>query len=149
MKPLHCDRTTCPVACSLDILGDRWTLLIIRDLMFFEKHEYKELLASVIGISTNILSDRLKRLLDNNLIDVIPHPEIGTRKLYFLTPKGKDLIEMLTHLIRWSSVHLPDDVFIPPDKLKMLRDQPELMIKNTLAQLDSWENKFLSDDNTD
>ena len=139
MKQQHSDRTACPVACSLDILGDRWTLLIIRDLMFFEKHEYKDFLADEEGISTNILSDRLKRLLDYHLVDVIPHPEIGTRKLYYLAQKGKDLVETLTHLIRWSSVHLPDEVYIPREKLKLLRDHPDLMIRNTLANLKKWE----------
>ena len=139
MKQQHRDRTGCPVACALDILGDRWTLLIIRDLMFFEKHEYKEFLAAAEGISTNILSDRLKRLLAYEIIDVVPHPEIGTRKLYYLTRKGKDLVETLTHLVRWSSVHLPDEVYIPEEKLKILTDHPDLMIQNTLAELMNWE----------
>ncbi|MCW8956576.1 MAG: helix-turn-helix transcriptional regulator [Gammaproteobacteria bacterium] len=141
MKQQHCDRTACPVACALDILGDRWTLLIIRDLMFFNKHEYKDYLEAEEGISTNILSDRLKRLLDFGLIEVLPHPEIGTRKLYYLTPGGKDLIHTLTHLVRWSSEHLKDTVYIPEDQLKILQKNPELMIKNTLAELERWERK--------
>ena len=142
MKLQHCDRTGCPVACSLDILGDRWTLLIIRDLMFFEKHEYKDFLAAEEGISTNILSDRIKRLLDHHLIDVLPHPESGARKLYYLTQKGKGLVETLTHLVRWSSVYLPDEVYIPEEKLEILRDHPDLMIQNTLDQLQKWEEKY-------
>jgi len=139
MKQQHCDRTSCPVACALDILGDKWTLLIIRDLMFFEKHEYKDFLESQEGISTNILSDRLKRLLDYSLIKVLPHPENGTRKLYYLTRSGKDLIHTLMHLVRWSSEHLQDTVFIPDDQLKMLQNQPDLMIRNALTELKCWE----------
>lgn len=142
MKQQHRDRTRCPVACALDILGDRWTLLIIRDLMFFEKHEYKDFLAAEEAISTNILSDRLKRLLDYNLIDVVPHPESGTRKLYYLTHKGKGLVETLTHLVRWSSVYMPDEVYIPEEKLKILRDHPDLMIQQTLDELQKWEGKY-------
>ncbi len=141
-KQLHCDRTTCPVACALDILGDRWTLLIIRDLMFFSRHEYKELLTAEEGISTNILSDRLNRLLDYELIDVIPHPEYGTRKLYYLTQSGKDLIHTLTQLVRWSSKHLNDLVYIPKEKLKMLRNNPDLMIESTLNELKKWEKEY-------
>lgn len=142
MKQHHCDRTGCPVACALDILGDRWTLLVIRDLMFFEKHEYRDFLAAAEGISTNILSDRLKRLLDYNLVNVMPHPDCGTRKLYYLTPSGKDLVETLTHLVCWSSEHLPDEVHIPEDKLRVLRDHPGLMIKNTLDVLKKWEAEY-------
>ena len=142
MKQQHCDRTGCPIACALDILGDRWTLLIIRDLMFFEKHEFKDFLASDEGISTNILSERLKRLLDSRLIDVIPHPEIGTRKLYYLTQGGKGLIYTLIHLVRWSSANMPDQVYIPEEKLKMIREHPDLMIESTLDQLGKWEVKL-------
>ena len=61
-------RSVCPVASALDMLGDRWTLLVVRDLMFFDRHEYHEFLAGPEGIATNILSDRLKRLL---CVDVI------------------------------------------------------------------------------
>ena len=142
-KQQHCERTKCPVACALDIVGDKWTLLLIRDLMFFNRHEYKELLAAEEGISTNILSDRLDRLLDYELIDVIPHPEYGTRKLYYLTQSGKDLIHTLTHLVRWSSKHLDDLVYIPKEKLKLLRNNPDQMIELTLKELNKWEKEYI------
>lgn len=141
MKQQHCDRTACPVACALDILGDKWTLLIIRDLMFFDKHEYKDFLRAEEGISTNILSDRLKRLLEFSLIDVLTHPENATRKLYYLTQSGKDLIYTLTHLVRWSSDHLQGRVSIPEDQLEMLQNHPDLMISSTLTKLKRWESK--------
>jgi len=141
MKQQHCDRTACPVACALDILGDKWTLLIIRDLMFFDKHEYKDFLQAEEGISTNILSDRLKRLLEFSLIDVLVHPENATRKLYYLTQSGKELIYTLTHLVRWSSDHLQERVSIPEDQLEMLQNHPDLMISSTLTRLKRWESK--------
>ena len=75
------------------------------------------------------------------LINFIPHPEVGTRKLYYLTQAGKDLVYTLTHLVRWSSEHLQGRIFIPDDKLKILRNHPELMIDNTLAELKNWEEK--------
>ena len=127
------------MACALDVLGDRWTLLIVRDLMFFNKHEYKDFLAGEEGISTNILSDRLKRLSDFGLVDVTPHPGIGTRKYYYLTQRGKGLVDTLVHLVRWSSENLRDKVRIPEDQLKLLQDNPQLMIDKTLEGLAQWE----------
>ena len=97
------------------------------------------------GISSNILSDRLKRLEDEGLINSIPHPESGRRKLYYLLPKGKDLIHVLTHLARWADKHLGDLVEIPPEKRKLLLNQPDTLIKMTLQQLEEWENRFLID----
>ena len=139
MNKRHCDNSGCPVACALDILGDRWTLLIVRDLMFFGKHEFKDFLAGEEGISTNILSERLKRLSDYGLVDVIPHPEVGTRKLYFLTRSGKDLVHTLTHLVRWSAEHLKDEVRIPAERLQLLQGGAQPMIDHTLAELARWE----------
>ena len=141
----HWSRSGCPVACALDLIGDHWTLLIIRDLMFLGRHEYKDLLNAEEGISTNILSDRLKKLEDNGLIDSIPHPESGRRKLYYLLPKGKDLIHVMTHLARWSEKHLDHLVHIPPEKREPLVNQPDMLIKLTLRQLEEWENRFLND----
>ncbi|MGB0909126.1 MAG: winged helix-turn-helix transcriptional regulator [Nitrospirales bacterium] len=142
-KSAHSSRTTCPVACALDLIGDHWTLLIIRDMMFLGRHEYKELLNAEEGIASNILSDRLKKLEDNGLVDSIPHPESGRRKLYYLLPKGKDLIHVLTHLARWADTHLEHLVKIPREKRELLVSQPEVLIHYTLTQLEEWEKQFL------
>lgn len=142
-KTAHYSRTTCPLACALDIIGDHWTLLIIRDLMFLGRHEYKDMLNAEEGISSNILSDRLKKLEEHGLIDSIPHPASHRRKLYYLQPKGKDLIHVLTHLARWADTHLEDLVDIPQEKRAMFLNHPEQLIEFVLKELKEWEETFL------
>jgi DNA-binding HxlR family transcriptional regulator len=93
-------RSPCPVAFSLDIFGDRWTLLVIRDL-FFGRTRFKEFAASPEGIPTNILTDRLERLLARGIIEQIP-AEDGTKRLaYGLTKKGKALGPILKAMRNW------------------------------------------------
>ena len=93
-------RSPCPVACSLDIFGDRWTLLIVRDL-FFGRTRFKDFTASLEGIPTNILADRLERLLANGVVEQIP-AEDGTKRLaYRLTEKGKALGSVLKAVRDW------------------------------------------------
>ena len=83
-------RSPCPVAFSLDIFGDRWTLLVIRDL-FFGRTRFKEFAASPEGIPTNILTDRLERLLSRGIIEQMPAEDGTKRMAYHLTKKGKAL----------------------------------------------------------
>src|SRR5580693_7259329 len=93
-------RSLCPVACSLDIFGDRWTLLIVRDL-FFGRTRFKDFTASPEGIPTNILADRLERLLARGIVDQIPAQD-GTKRLaYRLTEKGKALGSVLKAMRDW------------------------------------------------
>ena len=93
-------RSPCPVAYSLDIFGDRWTLLVIRDL-FFGLTRFKEFAASPEGIPTNILTERLERLLAHGIIKQIP-AEDGTKRLgYRLTKKGKTLGPILKAMRDW------------------------------------------------
>jgi DNA-binding HxlR family transcriptional regulator len=93
-------RSPCPVACSLDILGDRWTLLIIRDL-FLGRSRFRDFVASPESIPTNILTDRLQRLLRARLIRQVPAPD-GTKRLaYQLTEKGRGLGPVLKALRDW------------------------------------------------
>jgi len=93
-------RSPCPVAFSLDIFGDRWTLLVIRDL-FFGRTRFKDFAASPEGIPTNILTDRLERLLNRGIIEQIP-AEDGTKRLaYRLTKKGKALGPVLRAMRNW------------------------------------------------
>ena len=93
-------RSPCPVAYSLDIFGDRWTLLVIRDL-FSGRTRFKEFAASPEGIPTNILTDRLERLLARGLVEQIP-AEDGTKRLaYRLTKKGKALGPILRAMRDW------------------------------------------------
>jgi DNA-binding HxlR family transcriptional regulator len=93
-------RSTCPVACALDLLGDRWTMLVIRDL-FFGRTRFKDFTSSPEGIPTNILSERLQRLQDHGVILQIPIPGSPKRKAYELTPKGLALKPALLELRDW------------------------------------------------
>ncbi|MEM6965356.1 MAG: helix-turn-helix domain-containing protein [Bacteroidota bacterium] len=96
-------RSDCPISFALDFLGDKWSLLIIRDLVFERKRFYKEFLQSKEGIATNILSDRLKKLEAAEIVTSRVYEKIRTQKEYTLTPKGKDLIPILVEMILWSS----------------------------------------------
>ena len=93
-------RSPGPVACALDLLGDRWTLLIIRDL-FLGRTRFKDFTASPEGIPTNILSDRLERLLEQGVVSQIPVVEGGKRMAYALTEKGNALKPILLSLRDW------------------------------------------------
>jgi len=92
-------RSPCPVACALDLFGDRWTLLVIRDL-FLGRTRFKDFTASPEGIPTNILSDRLERLSEGGLISRVPL-EGGKRFAYELTEKGKALKPVLLAMKEW------------------------------------------------
>ena len=93
-------RSPCPVAFSLDIFGDRWTLLVIRDL-FFGRTRFKEFAASPESIPTNILTDRLERLLARGIIEQIPAEDGTKRMAYRLTKKGKALGPVLRSMRDW------------------------------------------------
>ncbi len=93
-------RSPCPVACSLDILGDRWSLLVIRDLLL-GRTRFKDFSASPEGIPTNILSERLVRLQQHEIIAQIPAADGTKHRAYQLTPKGKALGPMLKEMRDW------------------------------------------------
>lgn len=93
-------RSPCPVSCALDLFGDRWTLLVIRDLML-GRSRFKDFVSSPEGIPTNILSERLERLLENGIVRQIPAADGGKRMAYELTAKGDALRPILKSLRDW------------------------------------------------
>ncbi len=93
-------RSPCPVACSLDLFGDRWTLLVIRDLILGHTR-FKDFVASPEGIPTNILSDRLERLLSSGVVEQVPATEGSKRLMYRLTEKGAALRPVLKAMRDW------------------------------------------------
>jgi DNA-binding HxlR family transcriptional regulator len=107
-------RSPCPVAGALDLLGDRWTLLVVRDLLFYDKRRFAEFLASPEGIATNILADRLGRLEQARLIQRRKYQERPPREEYRLTKRGRDLMPVLRELIRWGQRHVPGTAKRPP-----------------------------------
>jgi DNA-binding HxlR family transcriptional regulator len=99
-------RSRCPVACTLDILGDKWTLLVIRDLAH-GKSLFKEFCASPEGIATNILAERLQRLVAHGLVERFPLAEKPEREAYRLSAKGTTLLPILTAVAEWGLLHIP------------------------------------------
>jgi len=98
-------RSLCPLNASVEILGDRWSLLIIRDMMLRGARSYKEFLKCDEGIATNILADRLRKLVAYGIIITEPDPSDGRKVIYLLTAKGIDLAPVLTEMVLWAAAH--------------------------------------------
>jgi len=99
-------RSRCPVACSLDVLGDRWTLLVIRDL-FTGKSRFGEFMTSPEHIPTNILAERLKRLERAGVIASTPYSQHPPRLDYHLTERGRELGPVVDAIANWGLVQFP------------------------------------------
>lgn len=105
VKPIK-KRSLCPVSSALDIIGDKWSLLIVRDLVFEGKNTYGQYLRGEEGIATNILADRLEWLEQAGIIKSRPHPDGRIKETFQLTPKGADLIPLIVDLVTWSDKYL-------------------------------------------
>ena len=106
-------RSSCPAACALDLAGDRWTLLVVRDLLR-GRHTYGELAAGDERIPTNILADRLAKMEKAGLLAARPYQDKPVRYRYELTAKGRDLGPVLAALARWGKKHVRG-TRIPPE----------------------------------
>ena len=111
-------RSDCPVSNSLDIWGDKWSLLIIRDLMFARECTYGDFLKAPEGIATNILASRLQVLEENKIIQKLDHPESKAKVLYRLTRKGIDLLPIMIEVNLWAEKYFA----IPNDRKLMLKE---------------------------
>ncbi|MHB8410773.1 MAG: winged helix-turn-helix transcriptional regulator [Candidatus Acidiferrales bacterium] len=98
-------RSECPLNASVEMLGDRWSLLILRDMMLRGARTYKEFLGCYEGIATNILADRLRKLVAFGIITTERDPSDGRRMIYLLTAKGIDLAPVLTEMVLWAARH--------------------------------------------
>ncbi len=110
-------RSTCPISTALDIFGDKWSLLILRDLIFKGKNTYGAFLESEENIATNILANRLAMLESSGIITRKPHPESKAKVLYGITAKGIDLIPVLVEIIVWSEKYHQ----VHPDAVKFAK----------------------------
>lgn len=108
-------RSDCPLNVALELFGDRWSLLIVRDLMFRDRHGYKEFLKSEERIASNILADRLRRLECGGIIEKQPDAADARRLRYRLTAKGVDLAPVLVEMILWAARH--EKTAAPPETL--------------------------------
>ena len=106
-------RSNCPLACTLDLIGDKWTLLIVRDLLWHGKHTFQALQESEERIPTNILADRLRRLAKWGLVHREPYQARPTRYSYHLTETGQALEPALLQIMRWGHHHLEGGLYDP------------------------------------
>src|SRR5271157_2691972 len=98
-------RSGCPLNASVEMLGDRWSLLIIRDMMLRGFQTYTEFMECYEGIATNILADRLRKLIEYGIIKAEADPSDGRKLIYTLTAKGIDLAPVLTEMVLWAAAH--------------------------------------------
>lgn len=106
-------RSGCPITCTLELVGDKWSLLLIRDIIF-GKHRYADFERSSEHIPTNILADRLKRLIAHEVLEKVSYQERPVRYAYKLTAKGADLIDVLQTIAKWGMKHNTGELN-PPD----------------------------------
>jgi DNA-binding HxlR family transcriptional regulator len=127
-------RSDCPISSALDIVGDKWSLLIIRDIILSGKNTYNEFLKSEEKIATNILADRLSMLEWAEILIKEEHPDSKAKFFYRLTSKGIDLLPILIEMILWSDKYLP---IAPQAKAfaKMLRKNKVGIITQTSLSL--------------
>ena len=104
LKPAR--RSSCPIACTLDLVGDRWTLLVLRDL-FGSKRSFDAFLASPEGIATNVLADRLAKLERDGLVTRCRDLHDGRRVVYQLTRRGRSFAPVMRALRDWGLAHVP------------------------------------------
>ncbi|MFW2404228.1 MAG: winged helix-turn-helix transcriptional regulator [Gammaproteobacteria bacterium] len=96
-------RSTCPIATTLDIVGDKWTLLIVRDIGLFDKHRNKDFQAGSERIPSNILASRLKKLVADGLVEKRPYQDNPPRYEYHLTPAGEGLLPVVKEMAKWAN----------------------------------------------
>lgn len=125
-------RSGCPISFSLDVFGDRWTLLVLRDLLLKGKQHFRELAASDEGIATNILTDRLKRLESSGIVVRRRDANDGRRIIYSATEKGLGLIPVLLELAAWGATHDPE-TDAPPEFVPSFQRDRDAVIAGTRA----------------
>lgn len=117
-------RSLCPLSSALDLIGDKWSLLIVRD-MCMQKSKYGDFQNSPEAIPTNILANRLRKLEENGLILKQPYQTRPVRYEYFLTYKGAQLLPVIQQLARWAHQHIPESA--PPPEW-FLQAKPEDLV---------------------
>ena len=127
-------RSACPINIALEALGDSWSLLIVRDLMFKQRSTFKDFLDAEEGIASNILTDRLQRLESLGIVWKSPDPADARRFRYRLTETGIDLAPMMTELVLWSARHF--ETAAPPEVVRQMEQQRKKFLAQVRAE---WE----------
>jgi Predicted transcriptional regulators len=127
-------RSDCPISCSLDVWGDKWSLLIVRDLMFAKQCTYGDFLKSDEKIATNILATRLQMLEENGIVAKLNHPDSKAKVLYRLTQKGIDLLPIMIEINLWAEKYFT----LPAERkalLKEIKKNKEGFLKARIKEL--------------
>lgn len=134
-------RSHCPISSSLDIWGDKWSLLIVRDLMFLKQCTYGDFLKSDEKIATNILASRLQMLEANGVITRQDHPGSKAKVLYKLTRKGVDLLPLMIEINLWADkyLNLPAEgkemlAGVKKDKAAFIKEKTKELLQHTNDQ---------------
>ena len=102
------EKSACPINLALEVFGDRWSLLIVRDMMFAGKRHFREFLQSEEGVSSNVLADRLAMLVERGLVTRTDDPSHAQKAIYRLTELGLSLLPVIAALSKWTQTHFPD-----------------------------------------
>jgi DNA-binding HxlR family transcriptional regulator len=127
-------RSNCPISSSLDIFGDKWSLLIVRDLMLHKTRTYGDFTKSEEKIATNILANRLQVLEDNGIIIKLPYPDNKVKGLYQLSKKGISLIPALIEIALWGGEYA-SNTEEPSSFLKDVKKNKTKFLKNIMNKL--------------
>lgn len=127
-------RSDCPLNIALEILGDRWTLLILRDLLFKKQTRFKDLLAGGEGIATNVLTDRLTMLQEQGLIVGARSEEDARVMIYKPTSKGLDLLPIMIEMILWADRY--EKTAAPPKLIRRLKHQRQAFIAEVRSRFE-------------
>jgi DNA-binding HxlR family transcriptional regulator len=134
----------CPITFALDIFGDKWSLIILRDIIFKGKESYGEFLTSAEKISTNILASRLLKMESEGLVSKTQDTQNLSKYIYRLTPKGKDLVPLMLDMIEWSVKYnpqpdIPSNIIkgAPANLLTRLHGERGKLINEILSNMDN------------
>lgn len=126
-------RSHCPISYALDFVGDKWTLVVLRDLILAGKRHFQEFLQSDERIASNILASRLKRLEADGMVTREADPEHGRRVVYAPTAKALDLLPVLLELVRWGVKHDPGSA-APPQMVRRITEDRERFMAEIRAR---------------
>ncbi|HZU71051.1 MAG TPA: helix-turn-helix domain-containing protein [Ktedonobacteraceae bacterium] len=144
MKHTRQKRSACPINFALETFGDPWSLLIIRDIVYFGKKTYGEFLASEEGMATNILASRLAHLEQQGILMKKPSEKDKRKDEYVLTEKGLDLIPVLVEMANWSAEYDPH-TGAPPSWIALMKADRENMIRRIRETVQSGGSVFVGE----
>ncbi len=138
-KPGGAARSTCPLSAFLELFGDRWSLLVVRDLMFSERCAFNEFLSAQEGIATNVLADRLRRLEAQGVVTRKAHPTDARKGVYSLSEKGAELAPALIEMAIWAAKH--EELEIPQILRSRLSDDRAKIVADLKARVAAFKAK--------